>query len=194
MFPEVCPSCGAVIDSGAVGRTITCRFCGRTIQAIDEESRKAATVDDIRKQMSLGNMSKAYEVAVGITNKDPDDLEAWIYRGNLAPNVADRDLAFSTADRLSSSVPSDCAMVEFVWDSMVYNWKCALEIDGRSFDLGSFQKYREILAKGDHEIGLVCKTKRMTASMTLSVDSFKRVRLVANSGFLSKSLDIVEEK
>ena len=192
MFPELCPSCGAVLDAKRTGRSMTCGFCGRVVNAIDEESRSSDTVEDVKKLISLGDTAKAYEMVVGITDRDSDNLEAWILRGNLATKQKDRELAFSATDRMMDSIPSGCAMIEFVWNTMVFNWRCSLEIDGESIDLGPGMRYRTILKKGDHDLVFRCNTNGISVSDTISLDSFSKYRLDAKLGLFSKTLTIDE--
>ena len=194
MFPEVCPSCGAAIDPKLTGRSMTCRYCGRTIQAIDDESRSATTVADVKKQMSLGNRAKAHEMTVAITDRDPDDIEAWILRGNTATTGREREMAFKAADKLAGSIPSDMCMAEFVWNPMIFNWRCSLIIDGETSDLGPGMMLRSILSKGDHDVEFRCNTNGMTVSKTITLDSFTRYKLEVKTGFFSRALLIEEMK
>jgi len=83
--PSLCPKCGGALGAPVEGKT-TCEYCGATFDA--DRPGEATPVDAKeelyergREALARGDYAAAYESFDRITDKYPDEHEAWLEKG-----------------------------------------------------------------------------------------------------------------
>jgi uncharacterized Zn finger protein (UPF0148 family) len=83
--PRTCPRCGAALEPAAEGKT-TCAYCGASLDV--DGPAEATPTDPLtelyesgRDAFARGDYAAAYESFDRITDKYPDEHEAWLEKG-----------------------------------------------------------------------------------------------------------------
>ena len=187
MVDSICPGCGAPLTLMNGAGYVTCKFCGMSVRADENPSVDPGAAKDF---FCSGDSVEAFRLLSELAEKNPNDPAIWLMKGNCAPRASERDAAYANADRILRSCPSESALLEVRWTSMVFNWKCELTIDDLTFRLGGMERYRALVPKGDHTFVFRCPSANLETKKEITVKGDRTVSLEAKKGLLSKSLSI----
>jgi hypothetical protein len=190
MLPTNCPTCGAALKPIPGKSQVVCSFCGLTLKADPSYRPPEALTEMAYAALNAGDLEEAYRIAVAATETTIDSIEAWLARGNCSVNTPDATYSYDNVRRLLRSSDIDSALVDIEWSSMVFNWGCKLDFDGKSIPINSMLRRTIMVPKGTHTLVFSCPKNRMSVSKTVDITEDRRIDLDVRTGFWSNDLVI----